>query len=326
MPPKGLSAFLKKQKEKTAHTKTDVVDQSNTTAETNESKMASSEPKVLDDKPVAEKLPEESKRAKQESSDEEEDDLELNTGKRYGNIQEKEEAAVTQAEEETKNAPAFSMEADEAPAKEVKKKKNTASEITFGGRPRFMKGNRAAAVAMDKGDGELEDLLNEGPVSKKEQKKQNFMLARSDMNTAKPTPVEPEVKKGPVKPTFRGKLSLKGAGADTAESGVKTDYGFAVTYKTEHGDNDEKSEVKKEKKPQAFSIGGPGRLGGLAAAEASIAGETRPDVDEDGFKVVDGNERKARRQAARRDDADGFEEEPKSKGFTRGGAFAAMNE
>ena len=323
MPPKGLSAFLKKQKEKTAHTKTDVVDQSNTTAETNESKIASSEPKALDDKPVAEKVPEESKRAKQESSDEEEDDLELNTGKRYGNIQEKEEAAVTQAEEETKNAPAFSMEADEAPAKEVKKKKNTASEITFGGRPRFMKGNRAVAVAMDKADGELEDLLNEGPVSKKEQKKQQTMLARSDMATAKPVHVEPEVKKGPVKPTFRGKLSLKGAGADTAESGVKTDYGFSVTYKTEHGD-DEKSEVKKEKKPQAFSIGGPGRLGGLAAAEASIAGEARPEVDEDGFKVVDGNERKARRQMARRDE--GFDEEPKSKGFTRGGAFAAMNE
>ena len=191
---------------------------------------------------------EESKRAKQESSDEEEDDLELNTGKRYGNIQEKEEASVTQAEEESKNAPAFSMEADEAP-KEVKKKKNTASDITFGGgRPRFMKGNRAVAVAMDKADGELDDLLNEGPVSKKEQKKQQTMLARSDMNTAKPV-VEPEVKKGPVKPTFRGKLSLKGAGADTADSGVKTDYGFSVTYKTEHNDNDEKSEVKKEKKP-----------------------------------------------------------------------------
>ena len=49
MPPKGLSAFLKKQKEKTQTTKADVVDQSNTTAETNESKNASAEPKVLDD-------------------------------------------------------------------------------------------------------------------------------------------------------------------------------------------------------------------------------------------------------------------------------------
>lgn len=44
----------------------------------------------------------------------------------------------------------------------------------------------------------------------------------------------------PVRPTFRGKLNLTGAGADSGESGVKTAYGFSNTYKTEK-DEEEKT-------------------------------------------------------------------------------------
>ena len=136
-----------------------------------------------------------------------------------------------------------------------------------------------------------------------------------------------EERKRPVKPTFRGKLNLRGAGADTNDSGVKTNYGFEVKYRTEHGegpkkDGDEKpSEVREGIKKKA-------KLGQQITVEEAEQQELNPrTVDEDGFELVGaGNDRKARRQMGRPKD-----EEEEDDGFRivrnekRGGAFAAMN-
>lgn len=79
----------------------------------------------------------------------------------YGNIAEEEEKAVTQADDESKDTPAFTMEEEKRPEDAPKpKEKKTASNISFGGgKPRFGRGPRA--VINDKNDGELADLLEE---------------------------------------------------------------------------------------------------------------------------------------------------------------------
>ena len=94
-------------------------------------------------------------------------------------------------------------------------------------------------MAIDKNDGELADLLEEGPSTKKQEKK--AMLARENMATAVKKEPEAVSQKGPSKPTFSGKLNLRGAGADTSDSGVKTDYSFTAKYK---------SDVKEDDKPK----------------------------------------------------------------------------
>ena len=152
-------------------------------------------------------------------------------------------------------------------------------------------------MAIDKNDGELADLLDEGPSTKKQEKK--AMLARENMmSSAKQqaqAPVE-EVKRAPVKPSFTGKLNLRGAGADTGASGVTTNYDFTAKYKSDFKEGEEKP--KKQAKPQSFNITG-GKMGSsFAAAEAQAAANSQ--VDEDGFEIVGGgNDRKARRQNAR---------------------------
>ena len=179
-------------------------------------------------------------------------------------------------------------------------------------------------MAIDKNDGELADLLDEGPSTKKQEKK--AMLARENMaSSVKQAPVE-EVKKAPTRPTFTGKLNLKGAGADNADSGVKTDYTFNAKYKTEAYDEEERPAKKERKdKPQTFNITG-GKMGAKFDAAEAKAQST---VDEDGFEVVGGgNDRRARRQKATRNDEkleedDGFKIVRNEK---RGGAFHAMND
>ena len=154
---KGLKNFLNKQKKKANQP-----DDATANASAEEKKVATDEPKDVAVDPVSEtgmKAPDKKTAAKQDSSDEEEDDLELNTGA-YGNIAEEEEKAVTQADDESKNTPAFTMEEEKKP-EAPKKEKKTASNITFGGKPRFGRGR--GAVINDKNDGDLADLLDEEP-------------------------------------------------------------------------------------------------------------------------------------------------------------------
>lgn len=271
-----------------------------------------------------EKAPEKKLEAKQDSSDEEEDDLELKTGA-YGNIAEEEEKTVTQADDESNNTPAFTMEEEKKQEEQPKKEKKTASNITFGGgKPRFGRGG-ARAVINDKNDGELADLLDEEPSSKKKAKKETEMLTRQAMAQKQEAP-QVEERKGPVKPTFRGKLNLRGAGADTTDSGVKTNYGFEVKYKPEHADAPKK---EGEEKPEIRQgVKKTRQLGQQITIEEAERQEANPrTVDEDGFELVGaGNDRKARRQLGRpkdeEDEDDGFKIMRNDK---RGGAFAAMN-
>ena len=317
---KGLKNFLNKQKKKA--NQADAADPTaNASAE--EKKQVSDEPKEVAVESVQEKAPEKKTAAKPESSDEEDDDLELKTGA-YGNIAEEEEKAMTQADDESKNTPAFTMEEEKKPDP-PKKEKKTASNITFGGgKPRFGRGR--GAVINDKNDGKLEDLLDEEPQSKKKAKKETEMLTRQAMAQKQEAP-QVEEKKGPVKPTFRGKLNLRGAGADTNDSGVKTNYGFEVKYRTEHGegpkkDGDEKPSEVREGVKKVKKHGQQ-----ITVEEAEKQEENPRTVDEDGFELVGaGNDRKARRQLGRPKD-----EEEEDDGFKivrnekRGGAFAAMN-
>lgn len=142
--------------------------------------MATDEPKEVAVDPVQPKAVEKKTAAKQESSDEEDDDLAVNVA--YGNIAEEEEKAVTQADDESKNTNAFTMEEEKKPEdapKKEKKERANASNITFGGgKPRFGRGARAV-IAND--DGELADLLDQEPSSKKKAKKETEMLTRQAM-------------------------------------------------------------------------------------------------------------------------------------------------
>jgi len=106
----------------------------------------------------------------------------LKTGA-YGAIAEEEEKAVTQADDESKNTPAFSMEEEKKPEEAPKQReKKTATNITFGGgKPRFGRGGPRAVIS-DNNDGELADLLEEEPMSKKKAKKETIMLTRQAMN------------------------------------------------------------------------------------------------------------------------------------------------
>lgn len=103
---KGLKNFLNKQKKKA--NQADAADPTaNASAE--EKNQVSDETNGVAVESVQAKAPEKKTAARPESSDEEDDDLELKTGA-YGNIAEEEEKAMTQADDESKNTPAFTME------------------------------------------------------------------------------------------------------------------------------------------------------------------------------------------------------------------------
>jgi len=236
-----LSAFLKKQKQKTAGTKgtdgpadaspeKDKADLAAAQAEQEAEQAKREQEAAAKAKAAAQK--------KGDSSDDESDD-DLNTKVTYGKVQEKEEVDTSQADQDSKVVKDFADLDLESKAKEAepaeKKSKKTASNITFGsGRPTF--GNRAKQSAIMKDEGGLDDLDDD--IKGKKAKKEEFAKA-TKMGSA----AVPEESKGPAKPTrptFRGKLNLTGAGADTTDSGVKAQYSFTNTYKTDK-DEEEKS-------------------------------------------------------------------------------------
>ena len=172
------------------------------------------------------------------------------------------------------------------PDEPVKKEKKTASNITFGGgRPRF--GNRALgrAAVMHNDDGDLADLLDEqAPSKKKARKETEMMLTRQAMAQQKQS--EPvEEKKGPQKPTFRGKLNLRGAGADNGDSGVKTNYGFEVKYRAERQEDG----TEREEKPSTEIRAAPKRINRHLGEQITLEEAERQEVrtvDEDGFEQI----------------------------------------
>lgn len=185
----------------------------------------------------------------------------------------------------------------EQPAATDKKAKKTAGNITFGSGVRPSFGNRAKASAIMKDDGGLDDLDDDvkGKKAKKEE------IARAEQQAKKAaTTEEPKGPQRPVKPTFRGKLNLTGAGADNADSGVKAQYTFANTYKTDKDEEEKTGASKGSKKAggTSFNISGGSKAAGFAAVEEKMREEAVL-VDDDGFEVVGAiNDRKTRRHIA----------------------------
>jgi hypothetical protein len=180
-----------------------------------------------------------------------------------------------------------------------------------------------------KDDGGLDDL-DDGPKGKKAQKEEIARRVQQETKIERnyTTHTVEEVKgpSRPIRPTFRGKLNLTGAGADSTESGVKSAYGFANTYKTEMDEEEKTTDGPKtftgKLKQQSFNITGGG---GFAAAEAGLREETVT-VDEDGFEIVGAvNDRKTRRLITQQ-----YRDAPVDDGFRivrnekRGGAFDAL--
>lgn len=167
---KGLSAFLKKQKQKTAGSKG--IDNLDASPEKEKVDLAAAQAQeeAAQKKREQEKAAEDAKaKAKQDDSSDESDD-DLNTNVRYGKVQEKEEASAAQAEAEAKATKDFadleleSKSKDDAPKEKAAKR--TAGNITFGSGVRPSFGNRVKASAIMKDEGGLDDL-DDGPKGKK---------------------------------------------------------------------------------------------------------------------------------------------------------------
>ena len=329
---KGLSAFLKKQKQKTGSKAADQPADASPEKEQVDHVAAQAQEEAAQKQREQAKAAESAKaKANQDDSSDESDD-DLNTNVRYGKVQEKEEASAAQAEAESKAIQEFAdleLESKAQPeAPKEKAAKRTLGQISFGSGVRPSFGNRVKqASAIMKDDGGLDDL-DDGPSKGRKAQKEE-MFKREQMAKIERNPVVEEVKGPvrPIRPTFRGKLNLAGAGAESTESGVKTSYGFTNTYKTEMTEEEEKAGAKMGGKPkqQSFNITGGAKAGGFAAAEAGLR-EEAVTVDEDGFEIVGAvNDRKTRRQIAQQ-----YRDAPVDDGFRivrnekRGGAFDAL--
>lgn len=266
---------------------------------------------------------------KDESSDEEVDDeLDLETQAiNYGNIKEKKDIATNEKQEETeKQGYGFDTTAAAVSANqkggEIKREKKDASEITFGGsRPKFGRKVDKGKFGAEFSEG-LDDIDDDGNIKNKP-KKNEFARAdggqREFINLGSKARVgghqeeeksfEPLSKATGIKPTFRGKLNLNktGANADEGDYGVKTNYGFAVSYKTtEPGFIP--GEGGKERKPREKGV----PFGQHMAAKAD---------DDEGFEVVKEKERKPMRKF-NHNDSDSEEAPSDGTKITRGDARA----
>jgi len=103
-----------------------------------------------------------------------------------------------------------------------------------------------------------------------------------------------------VKPTFKGRMNLTKTGAaadDEKDYGVKTNYGFAVSYKTAHDGEKGEGGEKRERKPRDKGV-----PFGQHDKDAN-------DSEDEGFMVIKGRERKAKvaKDGSSSDEEGGFE-------------------
>ena len=193
---------------------------------------------------------------KAESSDEEVDDeLDLETqAMSYGNIKEKKDITTNEKQEESENKGyGFDTSAAVVPSgktSDIKREKKDASEITFGGtRPKFARKVNKGQFGAEFSEG-LDDIDDDGNIKNKPRKEfsradggggggqREFVNLGSKARVDRPEDFkrdEPMMKTTGIKPTFRGKLNLNKGGAteEDGDYGVKTNYGFAVSYKTD---------------------------------------------------------------------------------------------
>ena len=116
-----------------------------------------------------------------------------------------------------------------------------------------------------------------------------------------------------VKPTFRGRMNLKGTGdtADGENSGVVKDYNFGVKFKPAQGENTQGGEKRTENRNVDRKDNRQPRDKGM-----SLNAFNNKNVDdEEGFEIVGRDTRKQKK--AKRDDSSSGEEDAPSGGFKR---------
>ena len=277
---KGLSAFINKNKKakKTKGTAQD--NQPNAAATAAESKAAQAKDDLKKNTPVS----------KDDSSDEEVDELEVANKQINVNIKENKDVDGGKLGEEKKKG--FGYEDEQAHAVDKKgfeRKQPTGGAISFG-KPKF--GNKKLANKMGFEDA-LDDLDDDGQKKEGRRAPAGIEGQKEFVNLgsqAKPAhghdkEKEREEKKEAVKPTFKGKLNLtKTGGQPDDNQGVVKDYDFKTVYKRPH---DEAGEEQKRERRE----GDDGFRGGRGGRKPRDKGhqfgkEDQQDKEDDGFQVV----------------------------------------
>jgi len=256
---KGLSAFLKKNQKKGNKPKAD-----NNPNVNEEVKVPNEDAEVVQSQ---DQIPANPNKRKDESSDEEED--ELVGGLSYGNIKEKkDQVSAKQQDDKLKAGYGFDDKADTKPgtsagadgAKATQQKK-TASDIKFGGpRPKFARGNKGK-FGGEFSEG-LDDIDDDGTAKKRNKdfvRVENTALpegtrefvnlgasAKAGGDFVRSPEEEKKAERQAVKPTFRGKLNLTRTATNQEEenAGVVTSYGFNVALRGPYTDKPKQEEGK----------------------------------------------------------------------------------
>lgn len=269
---------------------------------------------------------------KDASSDEEEDDSEVNTGAWANKIREGKEATSANVEG-TKKIDPYGLEEKKEPATGAQKAqgppRKNADNISFQGKgkPTFSNRNRAPktqfAAANDFGGlDELEDEGNEKKPKKNDKRATGAAddsKAEEEKSNSKPAE--------PVKPKFRGKLNLTktGDGAEQdagAGKAASTNYGFEVKYKSDRppnaGEKQEGAEGEKGgegQKPEVRKDRRHNNRGNKFDGFRKAFGNDNDD-DDDGFEVVTDKTKDRRKRKFKKDDSDSEEEGDKKEGYT----------
>uniref|UniRef100_A0A7S3N097 Uncharacterized protein n=1 Tax=Strombidium inclinatum TaxID=197538 RepID=A0A7S3N097_9SPIT len=308
---KNLKAFLNKNKKKPA--------------KENETKQKESEEtKVQDEVHKVEEKVDVVK--KDESSDSEVDDQDLDNHQ-YGKIVENKDVAGADEDGDLKKGFGYDDTVVSGPTKKVaEKEKKKTGDISFnfkGAKPSFNRKPKGK-FAEDFSEG-LNDMDDDGQIVKRAPEKRShaeggreFVNLGSSAKQGGPweEPKEQKESKGPRKPTFTGRMNLKGAGEPSSNSqaeGVTKSYGFSVTYKPNKTEEEKGEEGKNEKREQKKQRQQNNEKG--VAFNDFVQKEGQP-TDDDGFQVV---RRKDRKKPTHKQ-ADSDSEEKEGEGFkiTRG--------
>lgn len=299
-PKKGLSAFIKSQKKTTSTKDKNAEDQSPaTTGE--QVKAADAEVKQTQAQNAKNTPAAGNKKA--ESSDEEEDELELAGQVHHGNIKEQKDVANLNKgkDAEWDMAKLDGENAEESKNAGAKTEKKGFGEGTTFSKPTF--GRKAPRGGAKFGGGDfaaLDELDDEDSGKGKDSKGKSESKAEENK----------EEKTGPVKPTFRGRMNLSKTGASGQENenaGVGKTYDFQVHHATP-GEKREPREHK-QRKPKDKGID----------LRAKLAQDAEED---DEFTIVRGKQPK-KRPTKKNDDSssdDDDNQQPKRGGGNIRGA------
>ena len=194
--------------------------------------------------------------------------------------------------------------------KEVAKK--DASQITFGGRPKFGRVKKNTFADFKEGIDDINengDLVkknkNESNTASRANAQENFINLGSGARPAKQLEESKDAFSKPsgVRPTFKGRLNLnKGEPTEDSNQGVIKSYDFKVSYSNKNDKTDGGNQVDRKDKRNTANRGVP-------------FGQNKTAQDDDDFTFVSSQKRK-RNTKPKNDDGSESEEEDKNGGFT----------